>query len=51
MISDSLLAINKFLQPVAGSAFLIMGSYITAQLLIIEGLIRHGEAKPPHSEN
>jgi uncharacterized membrane protein YhhN len=51
MISDSLLAINKFLQPIAGSAFLIMGTYITAQLLIIEGLIRHGEAKLPHDQN
>jgi uncharacterized membrane protein YhhN len=42
MVSDSLLAINKFLEPVSNASILIMLTYITAQLLIVEGLIRHG---------
>lgn len=41
MISDSMIAINKFLMPVAYSGFWIMLTYITAQYLIIEGLLRH----------
>ncbi len=41
MISDSLLAVNKFLQPVWQSGLLIMSTYIMAQFLLIEGLLRH----------
>lgn len=41
MISDSMIAINKFLTPVAYSGFWIMLTYIAAQYLIIEGLIQH----------
>jgi uncharacterized membrane protein YhhN len=41
MISDSLIAINKFLMPVANSGLWVMITYITAQYLIVEGLIRH----------
>ncbi len=41
MVSDSLLAINKFLQPVGGDGIWIMLTYITAQLLIINGIIKH----------
>src|SRR5690606_26683844 len=41
MTSDSLLAINKFLEPVGGGGFWIMLTYITAQLLIVNGLIKH----------
>lgn len=41
MISDSLLAINKFLSPIAGAGFMIMLTYIAAQYLIVNGLIRH----------
>lgn len=40
MISDSLLAINKFLTPLTQGLF-IMGTYIVAQFLIIEGLCAH----------
>lgn len=45
MISDSLLAINKFLEPITGAAYYIMGTYIAAQILIIQGLIRHVRAE------
>lgn len=41
LVSDSLLAINKFLTPLPQSGLLIMSTYITAQFLIIEGLISH----------
>lgn len=39
MISDALLAINKFLQPLPYAAFLIMITYVIAQLMIIKGLL------------
>lgn len=41
MISDSLIAINKFLEPLSLAGFWIMTSYISAQYLIIKGLIKH----------
>jgi len=41
MISDSILAVNKFASPVAHDSLLIMGTYCTAQFLIVEGMIRH----------
>lgn len=41
VISDSLLAINKFLLPLSNASFLIMFTYIIAQLMIVEGLRRH----------
>lgn len=41
MISDSLLAVSKFIEPVTLSGFWIMSTYISAQFLIVKGLIRH----------
>jgi uncharacterized membrane protein YhhN len=41
MISDSLLAINKFLKPVAAGQVWVMSTYMLAQFLIITGLCRH----------
>lgn len=41
MTSDSLLAINKFVSPLANNGLWIMLTYIVAQYLIVEGLIRH----------
>lgn len=41
MTSDSLLAINKFVSPLANSGVWIMLTYISGQYLIVEGLIRH----------
>lgn len=40
IISDSVLAVNKFVQPVSLSTLIIMGTYIAAQWLIITGYIR-----------
>ena len=45
LISDSVLAINKFLQPVSNGIFIIMLTYILAQYLIISGLIFHTAKK------
>ncbi|GIV36725.1 MAG: hypothetical protein KatS3mg032_1104 [Cyclobacteriaceae bacterium] len=41
MVSDSLLAFNKFIGPVAHSGFWIMLTYISAQLLMVQGVISH----------
>jgi uncharacterized membrane protein YhhN len=40
IISDSVLAINKFVQPVTLSTLIIMGTYIAAQWLITVGYIK-----------
>jgi len=41
MVSDSLLAINKFMQPLPLAGLAIMFTYILAQYLIVEGVVRH----------
>jgi uncharacterized membrane protein YhhN len=41
MLSDSLLAINKFLSPLTLGGFFIMLTYVTAQFLIVKGLLKH----------
>lgn len=41
MVSDSILAINKFMQPVTGAGFYIMSTYILAQYLIVKGALAH----------
>ncbi len=41
MVSDSLLAINKFYSPIETSGVWIMGTYILAQFMIVQGLIDH----------
>jgi len=41
MLSDSLLAMNKFYAPIPFSGFLIMLTYSAAQFLIVKGIIRH----------
>jgi uncharacterized membrane protein YhhN len=46
MISDSLLAIDKFLSPISLASLLIMSSYILAQFLLIQGLILHNQPLP-----
>jgi uncharacterized membrane protein YhhN len=44
MISDSLLAINKFLDPVSMAGFWVMATYVPAQYLIVRGLVEHKPA-------
>lgn len=43
MISDSLIAINKFLEPLPQSGFWIITTYIAAQFLIVKGILKHNE--------
>lgn len=43
MVSDSTLAINKFMQPIPYAGVWIMLTYILAQYLIVEGLLKHME--------
>lgn len=39
VISDSVIAINKFLQPVLFDGLIVMSTYMAAQFLIVKGLI------------
>jgi uncharacterized membrane protein YhhN len=41
MISDSLIATNKFLEPFSMAGFWIMATYTPAQYLIVRGLVEH----------
>lgn len=41
MISDSVLAMNKFYSPIPYAGFIIMLTYSAAQYLIVRGIIRH----------
>lgn len=43
VISDLILAINKFLEPIPNGGILVMVTYIIAQYLIISGIVREGE--------
>lgn len=45
MLSDSLLAINKFMKPLPLASLAIMTTYILAQYLIVEGFIAHHDTK------
>lgn len=40
MLSDSAIAVDKFLTPIPGAAWLIMSTYAAAQYLIVFGLLR-----------
>jgi uncharacterized membrane protein YhhN len=40
MASDTILAIDKFVQPVPGVAFGVLGSYYVAQWLIVHGMLQ-----------
>jgi uncharacterized membrane protein YhhN len=42
-ISDGLIAVNKFAYPIPAERILIMSIYMTAQYLIVQGLVQHTE--------
>lgn len=44
IMSDSMIAINRFSHPLVQSGLLIMATYIAAQFLIVKGLLAHEEA-------
>ncbi|WP_209332133.1 lysoplasmalogenase [Lunatimonas salinarum] len=41
LVSDSILALNRFFQPIDDAGILIMGTYTMAQLLIVMGIRSH----------
>jgi uncharacterized membrane protein YhhN len=43
MLSDSLLAINRFVTPLPGAQVWVLASYYAAQALIVGGMLRAGE--------
>lgn len=45
VLSDSILAFNKFYHPIAQSGFWIMSTYILAQYLIVSGTLRLNKKK------
>ncbi|WP_345059970.1 lysoplasmalogenase [Hymenobacter glaciei] len=47
MGSDSLLALDKFLEPLPGAGFWVMLTYCAAQLSIVAGLLAHERAVGP----
>ncbi len=44
ILSDAMIGINKFMDPIVQANLLIMATYITAQFLIVKGIIAHGQA-------
>jgi uncharacterized membrane protein YhhN len=44
MISDSTLAMNKFHTPFVGASVIIMLTYISAQFMIVRGVLAHPES-------
>jgi uncharacterized membrane protein YhhN len=45
VISDGLIAINKFAFEIPAERILVMSTYIAAQYLIVQGLLKHDVAR------
>jgi len=45
MASDSILAINKFVEPISEAGFWVMLTYGVAQLFIVSGIVQHSKIK------
>jgi uncharacterized membrane protein YhhN len=43
VLSDSLIAINKFYMEIPQSGLLIMATYVTAQFLLVKGVLNHAD--------
>jgi uncharacterized membrane protein YhhN len=41
MLSDCLIAINKFMMPIGHAELCIMSTYMAGQFLIVRGLLEH----------
>ncbi|GAB4031962.1 lysoplasmalogenase [Spirosoma jeollabukense] len=50
ILSDSLIAIDKFLHPLSGAAFWIMSTYAAAQYLIVVGVLQSIASVPEGSD-
>lgn len=44
IMSDSIIAINKFMSPIIQASLLIVATYISAQFLIVKGILIHENA-------
>jgi len=44
VLSDSLIALNRFAFAIPAERILVMSIYLTAQYLIVQGLIQHGKS-------
>ena len=47
LLSDALLAIDRFVSPLAWSALGVLATYYIAQYLIVTGLLREPGRTPP----
>ncbi|WP_460961588.1 lysoplasmalogenase [Spirosoma litoris] len=47
ILSDSLIAIDKFLQTITGAVWLIMSTYAAAQYMIVRGTLTHEQSTRP----
>ncbi len=45
MLSDSILAINKFFQPVTNAGILVIATYMAALYFIVQGVIAHNRTQ------
>ena len=50
IMSDSMIAINKFMSPIIQHRLLIMSTYIAAQFLIVKGILAHEKAMENNEE-
>ncbi len=48
ILSDSAIAVDKFLHPIAGATWLIMGTYAAAQYLLVVGIIQQAVPTSPN---
>jgi uncharacterized membrane protein YhhN len=49
MVSDTLIALNKFYTPIPADRFWVMSTYMAAQLLIVTGILKQLEKFTPSS--
>lgn len=47
VFSDSIIALDKFVNPIPYARFWIMATYIAAQLMIVNGILAHDKSTDP----
>ena len=50
IMSDAMIGINKFMNPIIQARLLIMATYIAAQFLIVKGILIHENAGEEHAD-
>mgnify|MGYP000352624917 CR=1 FL=1 len=51
IMSDAMIAINKFMNPIVQARLLIMATYIAGQFLIAKGILAHFTSEPDPEED